>query len=403
MTIQDLKDKKLIIFECVTGSQLYNLSTPTSDVDIKGCYILPLDNILGNKIVDQVSDEKNDKNYYDIQKFIFLLKNGNPNMLELLSVPEHLILYKHPIFDMILEHKEKFITKKCCDSFIGFAKSQVSKSFGLKKKIFNPIDKKIKSPLDFCYAYSDYDAIPLKKLLDDRGLKNKFCGVANLDHSRDMVCLYYDFNAHNRFEGSTDKLYFVDGEIKKSEFISGEYEFFKDKCMNGGMFLNYKGIVKEDENGDFISNELRMSSIPKEERKNMLTYFSYNKDGYKTYMSDYKEYFSWIENRNQARYQNNIEHGKNYDSKNLYHTIRLLKMGIEISEGKGIIPFRTTDREELLNIRYGKREYDDIIAEAEEKIKIIDKKFAKSSLPESVSDEFVYNLLIDIRKKFYNL
>ncbi len=40
---------------------------------------------------------------------------------------------------------------------------------------------------------------------------------------------------------------------------------------------------------------------------------------------------SWVEHRNKARYNTNIEHGKNYDSKNLMHTFRLLDMAEEIA------------------------------------------------------------------------
>jgi len=41
MTIEDLRNKGLIILECISGSKAYELDTPTSDTDIKGVFILP--------------------------------------------------------------------------------------------------------------------------------------------------------------------------------------------------------------------------------------------------------------------------------------------------------------------------------------------------------------------------
>jgi predicted nucleotidyltransferase len=40
-TIQDLKDKNLLLFECISGSKAYGLDLPSSDTDIKGVFILP--------------------------------------------------------------------------------------------------------------------------------------------------------------------------------------------------------------------------------------------------------------------------------------------------------------------------------------------------------------------------
>ncbi|RYZ53120.1 MAG: nucleotidyltransferase, partial [Sphingobacteriales bacterium] len=36
MTIQELKEKNLLLRECISGSKAYGLDTATSDTDIKG-------------------------------------------------------------------------------------------------------------------------------------------------------------------------------------------------------------------------------------------------------------------------------------------------------------------------------------------------------------------------------
>ena len=44
-----------------------------------------------------------------------LLKTANPTVLELLFLPEDCIIYKHPVFDILIKHRDKFLTKKCRD------------------------------------------------------------------------------------------------------------------------------------------------------------------------------------------------------------------------------------------------------------------------------------------------
>jgi predicted nucleotidyltransferase len=120
---------------------------------------------------------------------------------------------------------------------------------------------------------------------------------------------------------------------------------------------------------------------------------NYNKDGYSAYCKDYAQYWEWVEKRNDIRFQNTMEHGKNYDAKNMMHTFRLLNMAEEIALEKRINVFRK-DREFLLKIRNGAFSYDELVAMANEKITRIEDLFAKSDLPETKAVE----ILIRIRE-----
>lgn len=91
-----------------------------------------------------------------------------------------------------------------------------------------------------------------------------------------------------------------------------------------------------------------------------------------------------------------------YDGKNLAHCHRLLDMAIEIGQGKGII-VRRKNREQLLSIRRGEYDYNTLIKEAEEKIKIMDEVFENSSLPEKIDFKFINDLLLKMRKMRYRL
>jgi len=358
MTVEELRDRKLIIFEGIVGSQAYGTATPESDIDIKGVYIQPMDDILGFKYVEQVNDKSHDTTYYEIGRFLELLATNNPNILELLNLPEDKILYKHDIFDELIANKDNFISKACKNSFAGYAIAQIKKARGLNKKIVNPVDKERKSPIDFAYVLggnmTNNGSYPLTKWLSDRGLNQADCGLSVVPNARDTYSLYHSV-----------------GNI-------------------------YKGIVKEVD-GEFVSNELRLTSIPKGE--NPLCFISYNKDGYTKYCKDYKEYWNWVENRNESRYNDTAEHGKGYDGKNMAHCHRLLDMAIEVAKGEGI-NVRRPNTEQLLSIRRGEYDYDLLVKEAEDKIKQVDNLFDNSDLPESIDREFLHKLLVDTRKLF---
>ncbi len=212
--------------------------------------------------------------------------------------------------------------------------------------------KKKKGILEFCYIIRGQGSIPAKKWLEKNSFLQEDCGLINIPHMRDMYGLYHSNNK-----------------------------------------IQYKGIVKSEH-----SNDVQLSSIPKGEKP--IAYLSFNKDGYIKYCKDYKEYWDWVEKRSEARYENTISSGKNYDAKNMMHTFRLLDMAEEILKDQKI-NVRRKNRKELLDIRKGQFEYDDLILQAEEKINIIHQLWKSSALPEAPDKENANALLMEIRKKWY--
>ncbi|GAK97210.1 hypothetical protein JCM19294_1256 [Nonlabens tegetincola] len=189
MTIRDLKEKNLIILECVSGSKAYGLDTPTSDTDIKGVFILPKKDYYGLDYIPQISNPTNDIVYYEFGRFMELLSVNNPNILELLNTPKDSILIKHPIFDEI--DSSLILSKLCKNTFGKFAVSQIKKAKGLKKKIVNPIDKERKSILSFCFVNHNQGSIPLIKFLEKNNLKQEDCGLINIAHMKNVFALFY--------------------------------------------------------------------------------------------------------------------------------------------------------------------------------------------------------------------
>jgi predicted nucleotidyltransferase len=392
ITYDYLKENGLILFECIIGSQAYGTQTPTSDVDKKFVYILPIDNILGTGYVEQLNINK-DWTGWELKRFLELMSTNNPTVLELLNSPEDCIVTKNPLFDIIIAHKEDFITKACKDSFGGYARQQIKKAKGLNKKQNWEQDKVVrKDLLDFCYVLEGEKSIPWK-IWNSGKYDEKFIGAVNIPNARDTYALFYDSVGEMCH---SDKFSEVERNQRKAVL----------KDAGKPMGLGYKGLVNtghEDEDGVInygISNQLRLSSIPKGEKT--ISTIVYNKDGYSEHCKDFKEYQEWLDKRNVTRYVEVQGHGQKIDGKNMMHCMRLINMATEIGEGKGII-VRRPDAEELLKIRRGEVDLDGLIVMADEAIANMDEVFDKSDLPNKVNPGLVDALLVTIRRDFYNL
>jgi len=392
ITHEYLVENNLILFETIIGSQAYGTQTPTSDIDKKFVYILPMDNIMGTGYVEQINVNK-DYTGWEIRRFLELMGSNNPTVLELLNSPEDCIISKHPLFDLILEQKEAFITKICKDSFGGYARQQIKKAKGLNKKQNWEKDKVVrKDLLDFCYVLEGEKSIPWRKWNEYGTFDEKFIGAVNIPNAKDVYALFYDINSDRCFS-----------ERHKLSFREDEISDYKKAGVKIG--LGYKGLVNtghEDEDGKInygISNQLRLSSVPKGEK--VIATIVYNKDGYSEHCKDYKEYQEWLENRNEARYVETQEHGQRIDGKNMMHCMRLIQMSKEIGRGEGII-VRRPDAQELLKIRRGEVDLETLIELADKEIAEMDEIFDNCNLPSKVDKNLVNDLLIKIRKEFYS-
>lgn len=383
MTIQDLKDKNLIIYQVITGSQAYGTAEETSDTDRKGIFMIPIDMLLSGNYIEQVSDETNDNTYYELGKFMFLLGKGDPTAIEMISAYDGVIEIEHSIMSYIKDNTNIFITKKLKSTFGEYAKRQIIKAKGLNKKINKPIGKTKKTPLDFCMVVDGYKTYPLKQYLKTNNLVQNFCGVVKLPNAEGLFALFYDEYSHCCFYDQIP--------IEERKTNQAKYQ---------NLLKGYKGIIKESENGELVSNDIRYSSIPKSE--NPLILFSYNMNGYVKFCKDYSEYWSWVNKRNPIRYNTNMKHGKGYDGKNMAHCHRLLDICLEIGQGLGVNILRP-NREQLLLIKHGEYDLDTLIAEAESKIEQIDVAYESANLPNSVNDEVVKQYLLQMRKDFYKI
>lgn len=431
LTFQDIRDRGLLLYEYIRGSQAYGMATPTSDEDRGGIFIAPQEQLLGLGFdyQDEVSDDKHDTCWWELGKFMNLALKCSPIVLEAFFIPEDKVLYVHPVFAEILKHREAFLTKQCFKPFSNYAISQIEKARGQNKKIMWDINEMTrKTPLDYTYTFCNQGSKNIQPWLEERGLDQRNIGLVNIPNMKDVYGAYYDFGQHIRLSGITEE-YFCNPEVRDDKFINYCWDQFSYK-YNTSTGRSYADIMHEIWNDishpkgghcgivspSEVSNELRYSShvtfSPVQKGDAPICWVVYNQGAYENHCRKYKEYETWKKNRNKARYENNLEglekenKDKFYDSKNFSHCFRLINTAIEIARGEGMKVCRKgIDADFLLDVRNRKYTYDELIKMVDEKKVEMDEAMKNSTVPETIDTDFVNSLLLRARSdfKFVNL
>ena len=345
-SLEQVRSRDLLLFESVSGSRSFGTNHAGSDTDLRGIFVAPFSFLAGLETIEQVSDEKSDEVYYEVGRFVSLLTANNPNIVELLYSPEFCVRYRHPAFEAI--RPEVFLSKLCRQSFGNYAMGQIRKARGLNKKIVNPEPEQRKHLRDFCYVLEGQGSVDLGAWLESRNLRETDCALVAVRHA------------------------------------PGTYAIFEQA---GG-----RGIFSRKDDSAIIC-----SSVPK--GADPIGWMTCNIDAFKAHCRSHREYWQWVEERNEDRYRTNVSHDRGYDSKNLMHTLRLLDQGLEIAE-EGRITLPRPNSDWLKKVKSGFYEYDDLLKIADEKHAAMEEAFERSSLPDKPSRKAANEVLIEVRSRF---
>lgn len=385
-----IRQEGRLLYEYVRGSHLYGLNNADSDIDTAGVYACTRDELFGCfGYKPQVSDSRHDNTWFEVGELIRLLLKSNPTVLESLFVPGDKVIGDiHPIMQMVIAHRDQFISKQCFNPFFGYARSQIEKARGLNKKIVNPVTERL-TPYDFIYTFKGQGSTKFRDWLGNRGLRQEFCGLVNVPNMHDIYGVYYDFGAHvasrKDWRGDAPFVAFC------QEYVGEEDRETVIRRLSEARPSGYRGVIKSDAQ----STELRLSSVDDKDAR-PVCFISYNQSGYSTHCRQWAEYQEWVSNRNPRRYESNLD--KTYDSKNMMHCFRLMHMAAEIAEGRGVILRRTEDRQFLMDVRSHRYEYDEIIAMLERDKERMGRLMEQSTIREKIDTGFVNDLMIEIRK-----
>lgn len=132
-----IKDRTILLVR--HGSHAYGTNTETSDEDFKGIAIPPKEYFLGSQNrFEQAELHEPDSVIYEIRKFFTLATECNPNIIEVLHTDpsDHIIV--DPIGEIILEHRNDFLSKKIKHTFVGYSVAQLKRIKTHKRWIMNP-------------------------------------------------------------------------------------------------------------------------------------------------------------------------------------------------------------------------------------------------------------------------
>lgn len=100
----------------------------------------------------------------------------------------------------------------------------------------------------------------------------------------------------------------------------------------------------------------------------------------------FEQFKNWEKNRNPVRAELEAKYG--YDTKHGSHLLRLMRMCLEILEGKGVI-VRRPDRDQILDVKMGRVSYDALIDEAEKLEALCEIAYHISPLPHKADMKFL--------------
>ena len=389
MNIEQLQAEKRILYEVVAGSNAYGTNTPESDTDIRGLFWLPSEAYLKlNKPPEQAANAKNDIIYYTLYRFLELAQTANPNILELLWIPEDCIRVKHYLLNPLFQHRKDFVSKKAFVTHAAYAKAQIGKAKGQNKWINNPQPETMPQREDFCHViFPDDYKYGLWKYSDQFGSK-----IPMLDLTGQP------------FPCSLPKP-LKEGETKIDWILANLGMPFRPKKLNSLPEDMRKRVLNESRvaglehvpntyrlyhygegNHIFKNNALVPSSIPVEDEwETFIGLLIYNEQEFEQAKKDWQNYWTWKKERNEARWVSQERGEIDYDAKNMAHCMRLMLSAENIlTKHEPIVRFQGEQLQMLKDIRAGKWQYAEIMSQVNDLSYRLEEAHKNADLPEEM-------------------
>ncbi|MCB9602112.1 MAG: nucleotidyltransferase domain-containing protein [Sandaracinus sp.] len=157
------------IYETVHGSQAYGLAREGSDLDVKGVVVGPKAWYFGYRGgpeqvelgTGELGDLPKDHVAFEVRKLLRLLANANPTVLELLFVDADFVRVCTAEGRLLLDFRERFLTRKVGESFGGYALGQLRRIQTHRKWLLSPPKE---APTRAAFGLSERPTIPKDQL-----------------------------------------------------------------------------------------------------------------------------------------------------------------------------------------------------------------------------------------------
>ena len=342
-------------FLTLHGSKAYGTNVASSDDDYKGICIPTRKYFLGSQHKFEQAELKHpDLVIYDIRKFFNLASACNPNTIEVLFTDPSDHVLVSPIGQIILDNKEKFLSKRIRFTFSGYAISQLKRIKLHRRYLLNP--PKV-YPTRAAMGLPEQTLIPQDQLM-----------AAEAEVQKEIDRLNFDF---------MEEL----SEPMKISVRAAISQLLAEMKLNADD--QWRGAARK------IGIDDNFIELMQLER------------AYKNAKTEWDNYENWKKTRNPKRAADEAKYG--LDLKYAYHLVRLMRMCKEIiTTGKVLV--KRPDREELLAIRNGAWSYEQIVEFAENEDKNMQEIYNTSTvLPKVPDHNFIDNLCIELVEKSLSL
>ena len=134
-----LKDR--LLFLVIGGSHSYGTNNENSDLDIRGIVLERETDTLGLTDFEHYIDPNTDTVIYTLKKFLKLVKECNPNVIEMLFCKKEHYFYMSPLGEMLIKNRNIFLSKRAAYSFGGYANAQLNRlENAMARDVLKPID-----------------------------------------------------------------------------------------------------------------------------------------------------------------------------------------------------------------------------------------------------------------------
>lgn len=223
-----------LIVKHYAGSRAYGTALPTSDTDFRGIFVADPVNIrtpfFPVREVDDVNEE--DTKLYELNQFMKLVLDCNPNVIESLWVNEEDIVTSTPAYEILRAHASRLLSSKIAFTTSGYAISQLKRIKNHSKWIMNPQPEDVPQQADYVSLVHNFTGPKTFKI----SLRDLERGHRLVPFSGDTYGVYpvEGYSSFNQKTGNLNVVYEGDSHdlgtpLYVVKFNRGVYEAAKDK------------------------------------------------------------------------------------------------------------------------------------------------------------------------------
>lgn len=395
-----------IIVKHYAGSHAYGTSTPTSDVDFRGIFLGEKKSIMTPffNVNEKEDKSEEDTKFFELNRFMQLYVDGNPNVIETLWVEENDVVESTDMYWHLRQYNKDFLSKRVANKFTGYAHGQISRMTNHKgwmaeeRRAINALQDVVNTQKSKDLEVWIKDSFPEfiwkhikfgyedKKFVDfERIMRNSDIQLVSLVAPKQyhFVKLVHNYMPQQLLDRDFNIMNFN----QDHELVPFGEEIYAVVRKDGAKLLTADGRLHKPKHSSLSVDDIKRQPV-------MVVKFL--KDNYKRSSEVRNSFHTWKKNRNVSRSELEVKFGM--DTKHAMHVVRLLRTAEELLT-TGEVLVKRPDAEELLAIRNGAWSYEQMMTFFEEKSKYIrNELYHKSELPQEPDYDKAAEVLIELRE-----